>query len=136
MIETATYPEIDTTRGAVIARIGRALRCRSGKAWSVTGGRGAAWGWITVDAPPRRKTAHWVQRPGTAGDPGDFDNVDTGVRGGHITPAEAAELAALLGLAGVHFQGVSIAASHDHWTEYVDRAEGRAPRAIAKPYWD
>jgi hypothetical protein len=27
----------------------------------VTGGRGTAWGWITIDAPPKRRTWQWVQ---------------------------------------------------------------------------
>lgn len=48
--------EIDTDRNAVIARIKSALQRRSGKSWSVTGGRGTAWGWITIDAPPTRRT--------------------------------------------------------------------------------
>ena len=122
------------TRDAVIVRIREALRRRSGKPWSVTGGRGTAYGWITIDAPPARRTAHWAQRPGTAGNPGDYDNVDTGVKGGHLPPADAAELAALLGLESVHFQGQSIAASSDYRREYLDRAEGRTPRVIAKPY--
>ena len=124
-------------RNTTITRIRDALRRRSGKAWSVTGGSGTAWGWITVDAPPARRTAHWVQRPGTDGNPGDYDNVDTGVKEyGHITPAEAAELAKLLGLDSIHHQGVSIAASSDHYREYVERAEGRSPSVIARPYWD
>jgi hypothetical protein len=132
----ATTHEIDTDRNAVIARIRAALRRRSGRTWSVTGGTGTAWGWIEVNAPPARRTAHWVQRPGTTGEAGDYDNLDTGVKGGHITPADAAELAGLLELESIHFQGASIPASSAHYTEYVDRAEGRTPRAIAQPYWD
>ena len=128
--------EMDTDRNVVIARIRAALKRRSGKAWSVTGGSGTAWGWITINAPPARRTAHWVQRPGTIGNPGDYDNRDTGILGGHLTPADAAELAALLGLEAIHFQGASIAASHDYRREYVDRAEGRTPSVIATPYWD
>ena len=127
---------VDTNRGPVIARIRAALLRRSGKAWSVTGGSGSVGGGITIDAPPARRTAHWVQRAGTVGNPGDYDLLDTGVKGGHLTPADAAELAALLGLAANHFQGQSIAASHEHYIEYIDRAEGRPPRAIAQPYWD
>jgi hypothetical protein len=41
-------------RKAVVAEIKAALRRRSGKDWSVTGGKGTAWGYIYVSAPPRR----------------------------------------------------------------------------------
>lgn len=41
-------------RNETIKRIKDALKRRSGKPWSVTGGRGTAWGWITIDAPPAR----------------------------------------------------------------------------------
>ncbi len=53
---TTTDKTID--RDEAIARIRTALKRRSGKAWSVTGGRGTAWGWITVEAPPARRTKH------------------------------------------------------------------------------
>lgn len=48
-------------RDVAIKRIKTALKKRSGKDWSVKGGRGTAWGWIKIDAPPRRKTWDWVQ---------------------------------------------------------------------------
>lgn len=43
-------------RNEAIDRIRKGLRRRSGKAWTVRGGRGTAWGWIRVEAPPRRRT--------------------------------------------------------------------------------
>jgi hypothetical protein len=46
----------DLSRDATIKRIRAALKKRSGKSWSVTGGRGTAYGWIEIDAPPRRRT--------------------------------------------------------------------------------
>lgn len=99
-------------RNETIQRIRKALKARSGKTWSVTGGRGTSWGWITIEAPPRRMV--------------DGETSDT----------ERRELAELLGLPNVHCQGVSIPASHDHWREYIDRAEGRTPSKIAEAYWD
>jgi hypothetical protein len=54
---TATY--ID--RDAAIKRIRAALKFRSGKDWSVTGGKGTAYGWIKIDAPPRRRTWRYIQ---------------------------------------------------------------------------
>ena len=42
-------------RNETIKAIRKALRARSGKSWSVTGGRGTAWGWLTIDAPPARR---------------------------------------------------------------------------------
>ena len=101
-------------RDVAIERIRKALRQRSGKAWSVTGGRGTAWGWITITAPPARR-----------------------VEFGYMTDADRAELGALLGLDHpAHPQGEQVAASTAYRTEYIDRAEGRTPSAIGQPYWD
>ena len=100
-------------RDEAIRIIRRELKRRSGKPWSVTGGRGTAWGWITIQAPPKRR--------------GDY---------GYMTDEDRAELAGLLGLDSVHHQGVSIAASREYRTEYVDRARGLTPARIATPYWD
>lgn len=109
---TGTTPVID--RDEAIQRIRTALRTRSGKTWSVKGGRGTSRSWITVSAPPARLTAT-----------------------GSMTPEDAKELGDLLGLdAPAHHQGVSIAASNAYRREYVDRAEGRTPSVIAQPYWD
>lgn len=108
-METTTKRE-PMARDEAIARIRKALKARSGKQWSVTGGRGTAYGWITIDVPPARK-------------------VD-----GIATETERAELAALLGIPSAHY--VSVGASSDYRWEYVDRAEGRTPKKIAEPYWD
>jgi len=126
-------------RDDTIKRIKTALERRSKKKWSVTGGRGTAWGWITIDAPPARRT--WSNRLKANASPAqlseDYEEYDTGTPdAGHIGPAERAELAQLLGLERVHHQGVSIAASGEYYREYIDRAEGRTPAKIAQPYWD
>lgn len=102
-----------TSRDETIQTIKTALKARSGKTWSVTGGRGTAWGWITVSAPPARR--------------GEF---------GYLSDADRAELASLLGLDTVHSQGVSIAASSAYYREYTARALGEQPTEIAQPYWD
>lgn len=126
-------------RDETIGRIKTALKRRSGKSWSVTGGSGTAWGWITIDAPPARRT--WKSRlkadasPRQA--PEDYEDYDSGTPGGWMSPDEREELAELLGLDGpVHFQGQQIAASSDYYHEFVDRAEGRTPAKVATPYWD
>ena len=126
-------------RDDTIKRIKTALQKRSGKTWSVTGGRGTAWGWITIDAPPARRT--WSHRLKADASPAqlseDYEEYDTGKPDqGHTSPAERAELAKLLGLESVHIQGVSIAASNAHYEEYLARAEGRTPAKIAEAYWD
>lgn len=123
-------------RDETIRKIKTALHRRSGKVWSVTGGRGTAWGWIKIDAPPSRCTWFWKQKPGTNGNPEDFEEVDGATTGGHMSPAARAELAALLGLESVHYQGESIAAGSDHRREYIERAEGQQVTQIAQPYWD
>ena len=124
-------------RAAAIARIRAALKKRSGKAWSVTGGSGTAWGWIKVDAPPARRT--WRQREGSAKDAHGYpiyEDYDSGKPGGSLSPSDRAELSALLGLATVHHQGESIPSGGDYYREYVDRAEGRKPSKVGAPYWD
>ena len=98
------------SRNETIVRIRAALKQRSKRRWSVTGGHGTAWGWIYVTA--RRKDEN-------------------------LTEEEAKELTSLMGLSQpVHFQGLSIPAANDYYQEFVDRAEGRPPTRIGTPYWD
>jgi len=99
-------------RNETIKRIRAGLRKRSGKAWSVKGGRGTAWGWIRVSAPPARL-------------------VD-----GYISDDDRRELATLLGIEKIHNQGENIPCSNQYYQEYVDRAEGYIPRVVGRPYWD
>jgi len=111
-------------RAEAIKRIREALRRRSGKAWSVTGGRGTAWGWLTIDAPPARRKFNSDGTPSTTD-------------GGHMHPDEQKELAQLLGLKDpVHFQGVSIPSGGNYYDEYIARAEGRTPEVYGEVYWD
>jgi len=135
---TQTIEERGLDRDGAIREIRTALKRRSGKTWSVTGGRGTAWGWITIDAPPARRTSHCVKRAGVLTDnPGDYEEIETGVPGGSMTVAERAELGTLLGLdRPVHCQGESIPAGTDYRLEYIDRANGRTPTTHGKQYWD
>lgn len=127
-------------RDEAIKRIRAGLKRRSGKAWSVKGGRGTAWGWIKVDAPPARCT--WESFEVETGTDGNgeryprYDWRDTGKPGHHAGPADNRELAELFGLSAVHFQGLSIPASTAYYQEHVDRAEGREASVIGRPYWD
>ena len=112
MTTTVLPSNENLSRNAVITRLKTALRARSGRAWSVTGGRGTAYGWITIDTMPSRRTDDQARTE------------------------DQKELARVLGLDGVHRQGVRIPASHDYYREYIDRAEGRTPSVIVHPYWD
>lgn len=125
------------TRDDAIKEIKSALRRRSGRSWSVTGGRGTAWGWININVPPALRTSHAMKKPGAVYDrPEDYEEIDTGEPGGYMTKADRAALGDLLGLPPVHHQGVSIPPQGDYYAEYVDRANGRAPRRVGVPYWD
>lgn len=105
---------IPNERATAIKEIRRALRARSGKAWSVTGGRGTSWGWINISAPPARCNQY-----------------------GSMAEQDAAELGELLGLDGpAHHQGQSVPASQAYRAEYLDRANGRDPQKIGTPDWD
>jgi hypothetical protein len=125
-------------RDTAIKTIRDALKRRSGKQWSVTGGRGTAWGWIRIDAPPSRRTAHSRLKAGATNDwPESYETVDTGEPGGYMTPADREELSRLLGLEKtVHCQGESIPAQGNYYQEYIDRAQGKTPSVIGEPYWD
>ena len=129
-------------RDEVIKRIRTALKRRSGKSWSVTGGRGTAYGWITIDAPPAQRTWQYIESGRMRKDyPHLPEYTEIPIPpdskcGGHTSPAERAELAALLGLSDVHHQGVKIPASSAYWQEYIDRAEGKTPSVYGEPYWD
>jgi hypothetical protein len=103
---------VEWSRDEAIAAIRKALRARSGLTWSVTGGRGTGWGWITITAPPARRTAH-----------------------GDMTDDDARQLHAMLGLPNRSRQFVLVPASAAHRREYVARAEG-LPVTATPAYWD
>lgn len=100
-------------RNGTIALIKAALKARSGKSWSVTGGKGTAYGWITIHSLPSRRVGY-----------------------GYLSPEDKAELAALLGLETVHMQGHSVPASSEYYREALERAHGMPVTKIAQPYWD
>jgi len=124
-------------RNEAIKRIKAGLQKRSGKQWSVTGGRGTAWGWLRIDAPPARCTwTHRLKDGAVSYNPEDYEEYNAGTPGYSMGPDDRAELGKLLGFdKPAHYQGVSIAASSDYWNEYIARAEGRTPEKIAQPYW-
>jgi len=99
-------------RDEAIKTIRANLRKRSGKAWSVTGGRGTGWGWIHISAPPKRRV------------------------NGCMTPEDGMELAHLLDLHRAVHQYESVPASSDYYREYVDRSAGVAPTIYGQRYWD
>jgi hypothetical protein len=98
-------------RNEAIRLIRAALKKRSGKSWSVRGGRGTTWGLIYISSPARRR---------------EF--------GGGIVAAEREELAKLLALESVGIQGVSIPASLAYRQEYIARAEGRVPSVFGNSF--
>ena len=116
-------------REDAIARIKAGLKARSGKTWSVTGGRGTAWGWLRIDAPPARRGF----------DGAGLVKVAPAYKGdvGASSLAEREELGRLLNLGHpVHHQGESVPSGSHYWEEYVARAEGRTPERYGAPYWD
>jgi hypothetical protein len=138
-----------TDRASTIRAIRAGLKRRSGKTWSVPGGRGTAWGWLRISAPPKRLGCAGLHRMELGAiclacgvdrwDKPDAcsAHVCTPDCGAHyITPTDRKLLAELLGLERVHPQGVQVANSSDCYREYIDRAEGRTPSVIGEPYWD
>jgi len=95
--------------------IARLLRERTGRAWSVTRGRGTAYGWLTITAPPKRRAAF-----------------------GYLSADDQAMLSAALG-ARVHCQGESVRPCSGVHGSYVFRAAGvPVPDdwKVAAPSWD
>jgi hypothetical protein len=128
-----------STLEAIVA-IKAGLKARSDRIWSVTRGRGTASGWITIDAPPARRT--WSDRERAVKGPTNhhadqYEPYDTGQPGHSMSPEDRAELGRLLGLEGpAHCQGESIPGASDYYREFIDRAHGRAPSVEGTPYWD
>lgn len=114
----APDPNADyTSRDTAIKAIRSALKARSGKAWSVRGGTGTAWGWITISAPPKRTVDY------------------------RMSEEDSAEIHKLLGIPwnpnpGVTAQSITVADTGDHRREFVARAQGRTPEVVGKQYWD
>ncbi len=129
---------VDQGRNAVIKAIKYALQQRSGKQWSVTGGRGTAWGWITVDAPPSRRTMRCRLKAGAVTtNPDDYEMYDSGEAGHSTRPEDIDELSALLGIEKVHCQGYSIPAGRDYQRLALCQAlHGHSGPFTAQPYWD
>lgn len=117
LIRAGMHPSeaVSLSRTEAITLIREALKKRSGKTWSVTGGKGTAWGWITVTAPPKRR-----------------------VEGGYaMSEADCIELGELLSLGHpAHCQGETIPASGAYRMHYVALAMGLESLTDARPYWD
>jgi hypothetical protein len=116
--EIARRQEIEghasVSRDEAIKAIRSALKRRSGKTWSVKGGRGTGYGWITISAPPARCEGF-----------------------GYMTEADCRELTDLLGQErAVHMQGETIPASTGYRIAAIAAAEGRVSSAAPTPYWD
>ena len=123
-------------RDATIHELRKLLKERTGRAWSVTGGRGTAWGWIKIDAPPTRRTWGFYLPEGMADIPENYRERDMRQPGRCMSPDDKAVLAKALAKEFVHYQGESIAASREHRHEALERAAGLPVTKVAEPYWD
>lgn len=115
--DVAEFGSLDGTvqRDVAIARIKAALKRRSGRSWSVTGGTGTAWGWIRIKSMPKAC--------------GRF---------GEMSAVDAAELAALLGVSEALVNGgFSIPASSAHRKQAIALASTGSTLGLkAEQYWD
>jgi len=128
-------------RSEAIKRIRAALKKKTGKTWSVTGGRGTAWCWLNVSAPPKRRV--WHETIGDPMEPGFLDKpwherfievpaTDDKRAYAYTSLAECRELAVAFGIPdrtyglpdriyGVHHQGHSI--RPEDWEYWIEQAE-------------
>jgi hypothetical protein len=132
------------SRNDVIKAIKSALKARTGKSWSVRGGRGTGYGWLTIDAP--KALRRWTsEQAGTdaSGMPVYAERylTDAEVAAGkaeyaHMGPATRRKLAELLGLERVQTGGVSIPSGSDFYQCYLDRARTGTSTVTPERYWD
>ena len=100
------------SRNSVIRRIKDALKQR-GFSYSVTGGRGTAWGWIHIDLLPSvEKLLTPEKRRLAYRELNDVFGYNRGT------------------------DSISVPASTAHYREYLERAQGLTPTKIAEAYWD
>lgn len=134
-MNTTTEAVDVTDRDTAIRLIRAALKRRTGRSWSVKGGRGTAWGWITITAPPKRCT-FGSEPTGEEDAQGIPIYREVANDGCDMGDEDRKVLAEALGIEWVHIQGKDIPAASDYRREYVARAEGRTPEVIGVPYWD
>ncbi len=130
----------NSDRNNVIKVIKDALKARTGVTWSVTGGRGTAYGWIRIDAPKARRCRTTRLKEGaTNTNPESYEwYEDPSITDRSMTLADNAKLAKALGLEGsIHCQGESIPSDWTHYKEYVARALYGTPGHFkGVQYWD
>jgi hypothetical protein len=97
-------------RNDTIATIKANLKAR-GFSYSVTGGRGTAWGWIHIDLMPKM-----------------FKSNE------QIIKAERVRMNEAFGLNGA--SDISVPSSSAYYREYIERSAGKVPSVLGKPYWD
>jgi len=120
-------------RAETTKRIKRALKERTGRTWSVTGGRGTGWGWLKITSPKGRRVNHaispkYADNPHIYPAPPDFlldVAPDEGEIGWYMSKEDRAILQEALGLLNVSYQHISI--SPEEWDWYLDRAENGPP---------
>lgn len=102
------------SRPDAIATVKASLRARSGYSWSVTGGKGTAWGWLRVNVAPKDQAQFSCMA--------EVDQVWLALLLGHDYP--------------IHQQGESIANSGGHYKQLIAQAAGYNPTVFGEQYWD
>lgn len=104
---------MENSRDETIQSIKAAFKAR-GFRYSVKGGRGTAWGWITIDLLPAvHKALDHDGRKKEYQLLGERLMMDTLVYGPEDIPSSSA-----------------------YYAEFVQRAQGIRPTVTGKPYWD
>ena len=138
--------EIANDRSATIREIRDALRRRTGRSWSVTGGRGTGAAWLHIDAPPARREcdshgfrvlsgkdyrSRFWRGPASAVEPEESGTF------GYTCADDRRVLGEALGLGRpTHAQGQQVPPGPGCREEYIDRANGRKPSRGCTRDWD
>lgn len=102
--------ERKNSRTETIDRIRVALKRRTGRAWSVRGGRGTGYSWIEIAAPSSRR--------------GEF---------GRISEEDAAELSRIFDLPASYFRHGGYSFPFNEREYMIARAEGLNVEDLARP---
>lgn len=122
------------TRNEATKCIKAALKKKTGKTWSVSGGRGTGYGWMTIQAAKSNRVAHKLNPDHNGfytisecirktGSPPWLEHVsDNGAENQYTTDADSLLLAEIFKtLCPYHHQGVSV--SPENRERYVQLAE-------------
>ncbi len=126
-------------RNQIMKEMKKRLELRSGMKWSVRGGKGTAYGWLHISAPPSRKKYRHIDKVIGVNIRGReiYEEVfDEAAEYGSPGPVDRHILALLLNKDHRSNGDWGVPSSRAYYVEFLARCAGRIPSVNATPYWD